>query len=333
VKKKSETSICVYGAGVMYAHVQALKAEIAGVRQATDIECVHRMRVASRRLRSTLPLFGGCLPQKKRAGWERQIRSITRSLGAARDNDVQIEKVAAFQETLADHAPQRYGIARLILRLRQQRSANQERVDRALERLEENQTVTEMESWLLPIAARQNQVYLYNPALYELALQAIRENLEAFESYRDDIYQPERVAELHAMRIAAKHLRYTLETFTPLYGGEIRTCLQSLRKAQETLGDIHDCDVWIDFLPRFLEEERQRTLDYFGHERPIKRLANGIQFYLLDRGEERQRLYHKFVRDWEKWQAEGVWNALRQTIQAPLAGPPPAPEPPPAGIP
>jgi CHAD domain len=53
-----------------------------------DIECLHHMRVASRRLRARIrdfePLFRG----RRYARIEKQIRRITRRLGAARDMDV-----------------------------------------------------------------------------------------------------------------------------------------------------------------------------------------------------------------------------------------------------
>ena len=37
---------------------------IDGVIKNTDIECVHKTRVITRRLRATMPLFKFCFPQK-----------------------------------------------------------------------------------------------------------------------------------------------------------------------------------------------------------------------------------------------------------------------------
>ena len=62
---------------------------------------------------------------------------------------------------------------------------------------------------------------------------------------------------------------------------------------QTRLGDIHDGDVWIDTLPRFLEEEQARTLAYFGSTTPFEPLRAGILALHLDR-----RLYRPALRRW-----------------------------------
>ena len=54
-----------------------------------------------------------------------------------------------------------------------------------------------------------------------LANQAINEKLTNFLSYETFVHIPEKKLELHAMRIAAKHLRYTMEIFAPLFPGEL----------------------------------------------------------------------------------------------------------------
>jgi CHAD domain-containing protein len=78
--------------------LEAFEKEIEGVRAAEDIEYIHRMRVASRRLRAALPLFLSCLPQKQYARWMKEITGITRALGEARDADVQIAFLARFRK-------------------------------------------------------------------------------------------------------------------------------------------------------------------------------------------------------------------------------------------
>ena len=88
-----EERTCVFGTAIMLKHLTDLSNEIGGVEVADDIEFIHRMRVASRRLRSTFPYFQKCFRQKKVVVWQEQIRQVTKSLGAARDLDVQIESL------------------------------------------------------------------------------------------------------------------------------------------------------------------------------------------------------------------------------------------------
>ena len=91
----------LYGATVLAQLAADMAGESAGVKAGTDIEYIHRMRVASRRLRAALPLFAGCFPKKEYKHWENEIKQITRSLGRARDLDVQIAFLREYAEKQA----------------------------------------------------------------------------------------------------------------------------------------------------------------------------------------------------------------------------------------
>ena len=112
--------LCLCGAQTALKYLEALTAAMEGVRRAEDSECVHHMRVASRRLRSILPLFAVCLSRKACDRWRKQLRRLTRALGEARDTDVQIACVQCFLDREAS-AQERPGVERLRLRLQQRR--------------------------------------------------------------------------------------------------------------------------------------------------------------------------------------------------------------------
>lgn len=333
MKKTVDESVCVYGACLMTRHLQAVRAEIEGVQTGEDIEHIHRMRVASRRLRAAMPLFADCLPVKKGDKWLEEVREITRALGEARDADVQIERLVKFAGEVSEPV-YRTGLRRLLLRLRQKRAGLQSGVSQALTRLLGDETLERLEAHLAPLAARDGQVYLYTPALYALGFNSIQRRLDDFLAYDEIVSQPDKVTELHAMRIAAKKLRYTLETFASLYPEELKGELNTLRKAQEALGDIHDCDVWEQYLPAFLEDEQKRAMDYFGSARVVKRLAAGVELFRANRRRAREKTYADYVEAWEKWKGQGVWEGLRRKIEQPaliLRQPVYPPAPPPQG--
>lgn len=331
----ADISLCAFGADVLLKHLLALEIEMDGVRSGgADIEHIHRMRVATRRLRAALPLFESCLPGKKSAAWFGEIRKITRALGAARDADVQIEHLQGYFDQLSDPRL-KPGIARLLLRLRQHRLGLQPAVVKALDRFERSGAVSEMRAVLESLLASPGDLP-YAEALYRHASDSIRPRLDEFLAFDAIVARPECVTELHAMRIAAKRLRYTLETFGPLYASGLKSWLTAIRDAQETLGTIHDCDVWAQYLPTFLEEERGRVLDFYGYARPYTRLLPGIQTYLELRRAERVRLHLDFVNQWQKWQRKRFWQSLGETIQAPVLSahtlyPPPPESAPDAG--
>ena len=47
--------------------------------------------------------------------------------------------------------------------------------------------------------------------------------------------------QLHAMRLATKRLRYTLELFRPCYGRGLDERLAALQRLQQMLGEVNDC--------------------------------------------------------------------------------------------
>ena len=99
-----------------------------------DIEAVHKMRVASRRLRATLDAFESCCEPR---AFKQAYRSVTRAadrLGAARDTDVMIENLRGQLEHItSDEQP---GMKWLIERLQSFRQDKQRELEEFLRDLD-----------------------------------------------------------------------------------------------------------------------------------------------------------------------------------------------------
>ncbi len=96
-----------------------------GVLDIGEIEHVHDMRVATRRLRAALEVFEPCFPAKRHRKALKRVKALSDELGERRDRDVSIE----FLERFAEEAPagDRDALAALIKRLRhEQREMNDE---------------------------------------------------------------------------------------------------------------------------------------------------------------------------------------------------------------
>jgi CHAD domain-containing protein len=65
---------CRFAAERLRPLIRAFSQEIGGVKEGEDSEYIHRMRVASRRLRAALPLFDTCFPDKKFRRWMQEIK-------------------------------------------------------------------------------------------------------------------------------------------------------------------------------------------------------------------------------------------------------------------
>jgi CHAD domain-containing protein len=66
----------------------------------TDIERVHDMRVASRRLRAVLEIYAPCFPPDEFKPILREVKALADALGARRDPDVLLDQLAKLEGTL-----------------------------------------------------------------------------------------------------------------------------------------------------------------------------------------------------------------------------------------
>ena len=95
-----------------------------------DIEGVHDMRVATRRLRATMEIFGPCFPKKRHRKALREVKELADILGARRDPDVMIERLRAVERRLTQE--DRPGIESLCDALRADQAEANRRLSDAL---------------------------------------------------------------------------------------------------------------------------------------------------------------------------------------------------------
>ena len=300
---------CVFGAGRLLPLIDVTSKEITGVRDDDDIEHIHRMRVASRRLRAALPLFSSCFPEKDFRHWMHEIKSVTRALGEARDTDVQIAFLKKYLKDQAVPVPadmtgpapaQSYAgdpIAALLSRLQKRRGLLQQQVISALDELEETQVLSGIQAACpVPAAAGRGRRRARYFGVLPVAADRIGRRLAGLDRFEPFVHNPDAVFEHHAMRIAAKKLRYTLETYAPLYRRELKKPIARIKRLQDLLGDIHDCDVWIEQMT--LAIIKQRTHRYPKGDLPgtaVSAVAP-LRRLLVNRERCRARLYRQFVR-------------------------------------
>jgi len=287
------------------------------IKKRLESEDIHDLRVASRRIRAALEIFASHFPQKKVTLWENSIRKLTRTFGSARDLDVQIEYI----KTLYGHNKNisfKPGLRRILLRLTQKRQGFQNKLHLTLDEYQQKDILNKMIVSLEPLATLSSTSHQFSKDLYQLAFETLHQRLEEFLFYEIYIPYPERVKELHSMRIAAKRLRYSLEIFAPIYSDKTEHFLEVLRSVQTNLGDIRDCDVWLLYISKFLEKEKKRVKSFFGNPRPFSRLLPGVQVVQQDRQAKRNKLYQEFLKNWKKWYQEDIWGKLRQEIVRPV---------------
>ena len=103
-----------------------------GALDTRDIERLHDMRVASRRLRAAMEVFEPCFPGKRFRAALKEVKAIADALGERRDRDVSIEALVKFGEELT--AADRHGVLVIIDRLRDEQSLANDRLVPFVER-------------------------------------------------------------------------------------------------------------------------------------------------------------------------------------------------------
>jgi CHAD domain-containing protein len=92
----------------------------ANVLDTEDIERVHDMRVATRRLRAALEIFRPCFPRRKYKAALSEVKALADALGERRDRDVTIAALSEFSTAIG--RSDRPGVESLIARIRVEQS-------------------------------------------------------------------------------------------------------------------------------------------------------------------------------------------------------------------
>jgi CHAD domain-containing protein len=118
---KGQDSFRAAAAKVVTTRGDELFEQAHGVLDTSDIERVHDMRVASRRLRAVLEIFGPCFPKELHRSVLHDVKALADALGERRDPDVHIASLTAFAAAVpgADRA----GVESLIDRLGEEQVA------------------------------------------------------------------------------------------------------------------------------------------------------------------------------------------------------------------
>jgi CHAD domain-containing protein len=118
-----------------------------GVLDVGDVERVHDMRVATRRLRAVLEVFAACFPRKRHKRLLKEVKQLADALGARRDPDVAIEHLAELADSF--YSSERGALERMLAELRSEQVEGNQRLADALALARES----ELERRLLTLAA------------------------------------------------------------------------------------------------------------------------------------------------------------------------------------
>lgn len=308
-----------------------------GVRAGEDIEAVHDMRVASRRLVAAMRVFRVCYPKREFERLLKEARQVTRALGEVRDLDVLIDHYQKLSDGLSEDALLAAGY--LIAVLRRRRKKAHAPAVKALERLEKSHFPKRVERYVEEqteaYVRRQQQESSVDGSddghsggvrpespFRAVAVPLLVERYHELYSFEPYVAQPEAAEQLHEMRIAAKWLRYTMELFAPAYADELKDSTSVVKRFQELLGDLHDSDVRLELLAETVSEPLEvRGLEALRQLNPTP-VSHGLEELHARETQERTRCYTAFSREWDKQERKGFRHRCLAHIQGtgPLSG-------------
>jgi len=206
---------------------------------AADPEDVHDMRVASRRLRAALELFDK--KRQLRAAHD-AVEKLGDALGEVRELHVQLAWLR--DELAAASERDKVGLQALL-------GEREAKLPKRLERLK-----AALGTWT------EDGVPTVDAALAALALRGrlggkrvrgrLSSRLKDAKQRTKATMQSMDARTAHKLRIGAKKLRYAAELAQPAFPAEIGALIDRLQPLQETLGELHDADVHIPIVEKFL---------------------------------------------------------------------------------
>lgn len=242
------------GRKVLRFHFRRMLRCEKGTRQGDDIEQLHDMRVATRRMRAAMRIFEPFYDEDTIKPIVRGLRRTGRALGQVRDLDVLLNRLRNYTKKLP--ADERAGLDGLYAAWEMQREAARRAM---LAHLDSNRygefkktfgAFTETSDLGALTAKRKEPVRI-------LACHVVPSTVwQTYETIRSYEWVMERapIEVLHQLRIEVKGLRYLLEFFREVLGPEAEAAIATLTTVQDTLGDLHDADVALHLLSDYLHD-------------------------------------------------------------------------------
>lgn len=258
-----------------------------GMRVGGEIEDVHQMRVATRRMRSILRVARPLVDPE----WAEPLRTrldwLGRRLGDARDLDVQI---TYFHSQVDDLPPKdRPALEEFVDYLRTKRARVQRALVRDLRRSRYVRLINQ-----LTLDVRIPHCIRTEITLRKLAGKAFRKFCQSVKHLDETASS----AQWHSVRIRAKRARYAAELSALRVGPRATEFIERIKVIQDHLGDVQDAVIAEKLLRRFTSKATSPRYTFLAGQ-------------LAERQHRRQReAKHAFLTMWKAFKKTGqqVWS-------------------------
>jgi CHAD domain-containing protein len=255
-----EDSMAEAGRKILLAELSRMLQHEEGSRSGENIEDVHDMRVAIRRMRSTIRLLKLYVKQKYIRAHNRDLRRLGQVLGDVRDLDVMIEQIRVYQSSLdaEEQAALQTVVEALTARRDEARADLNDYFDsRAYQRL----IISFCDFLMQPLPERSHDSQVSPYQVRHVLPALIYDRLSAVRAYDTVVHQAD-AKTLHALRIEFKRLRYLLSLFQDVLGQQAGEVIEEIKTIQDHLGHLNDGTVARSHLEGLPDNENTALTGY-----------------------------------------------------------------------
>lgn len=225
--------------------------ELRGCRKECTEESVHDLRVAIRRLLSTLNILTPLFPDKRLTVLRKELKELLGEFSPLRDVQVQMVMLAKLLATYPSLQPLYTALVvreiKLTKRIRKRiKKAGVSRIPRRMAAVR-GQLYTAMQDGVR-VEAKTKALVATAGAAFAHAVQ-LKEMIE-----------PAQTETIHDLRLAFKKFRYSAEMLQPLFPWLTKERLIAMNTYQVRMGDIQDIEVFIDTINAFVLKKK-RNID------------------------------------------------------------------------
>ncbi len=283
-----------------------------GTRVGEDSEALHKMRVATRRMRAAFGVFNPYFDEETTRGFRQTLQDTASALGEVRDLDVFRIKLERDLDRLPTGKQLNLDAILSLWReeMQQARAALLQFLDgdvyqRFVQQFNDflnhpGEGVAVSDS-LLPVPHK----------IRHLLPTVIYARMGPVQAYEGVLGQA-RLEQQHKLRIKVKRLRYALEFMSDILGEEQKKVLDVLKRMQDHLGDLNDTKEAGIILETWLERLNNQTTPLSDETRD----AEAIDAYLAMKQEEQDRLRASFPQVWRPFDCPTFQKNLAKAIFA-----------------
>lgn len=289
------------GRKVLLAQFIIMLKHEAGSRTGEDIEDVHDMRVAIRRMRSALRLLSPYYKAKIVRAYNSHLRTIARALGAVRDLDVLLVDLQRHADAHDDTAR----LQPLFEMIEEDIRSRRQDLNRALDKNSYAQFIEDFTAFLLTegAGARADHSGDVQPSRVRHVLPTlIYTHLGSVRAY-DEVLPGADDTTLHALRIEFKRLRYAVTLFSDVLGSSVKDFIEEIKTAQDHLGRMNDIVSAQAYLRPYLKSLDAETTD-------------ALSRYLDALDAENAELHAGVPALWKRFNSKPVQKLLANAIAA-----------------